>query len=176
MIFQSIKTTQLTQNTIREILTLKDFHWKFGMKSQTKWYKKFTMPNDFHNIMIINKKVVGYTCLGERTFEIIDSLKNKKRLNYILLTTFILNQKLRNFFYASKMMTFNNKVILKNNKSSFLLCHDDIINFYKFFGWCEIKKSYFKVPDHESKLQGMTYNFEEYIKKKESFFNFYYYS
>ena len=176
MIFQSIKTSQLNKNTVNEILYLKDSHWKYGIKSQLNWYKKFTMDDDIHNLLLINDKIMGYTSLGTRSFEVIDSKKNKKKFKYLLFTTLVLHKKVRNFSYASKMMKFNNNIIKKNSMPSFLLCHNKIINFYKFFNWSKIDKSIFSVPDHESLLVGMIYNFKEFNKRDNFLFNFYYYS
>lgn len=176
MIFQSIKTTQLTQEKIHEILALKDRHWNYGIKSQLKWFNKFTMENDSHNLMLVNEKIVGYTSLGLRSFEIMEKNNNKKVNKYILFTTLILDKKFRNFSYASKMMNFNNETIVKNKKGSFLLCHNNIINFYKFLGWRQLLKSNFDVPDHKNDLIGMIYNFSSNYQKMNSFLNFYYYS
>ena len=40
MIFQSIKTSDLSEKQLKEILKLKNTHWSFGIKSQKDWYKK----------------------------------------------------------------------------------------------------------------------------------------
>ena len=121
MIFQSIKTSDLSDGMINEILTLKDSHWNFGIKSQKKWFLKYVMSNDIHNIIKFKKKIVGYTSLSYRSFNSSSSKKLSNEKKYILFATFIIKRRFRNFFYASKMMKFNNKVILEKKKSSFLL-------------------------------------------------------
>lgn len=173
MIFQSIKTTELNKNLIDQILNLKESHWKYGKESQLKWFDKFTQENDLHNFMIMDKEIHGYTSLSQRSCKEVDLSNNVKNSSYILFTTLIINKKVRNYSSALNMMKFNNRIISKTKKPSFLLCHKNLINFYKYFGWSLIGKKDFNVPDHKSSLIGMTYNF---TKLKNFFYNFYYYS
>ena len=175
MIFQSIKTSDLSEKKLNQILKLKDTHWSFGIKSQKHWYEKKIKNNDLHNLMISKNKIVGYTSLSFRKFKIIEDSGSVINKNYILFSTFILKKNYRNFINASKMMKFNNKTILSKNKGSFLLCYGDKIDFYKFFGWSIIKKSNFQVLDHKHNLSGMIYNLKDHEKKKFRKYNFFYY-
>ena len=175
MIFQSIKTSDLSAGMVNEIFYLKDSHWNFGFKSQKKWFLKNMKPNDLHNILKIDDKIVGYTLLAFRSYKISansDFLSEKK---YILFATFILKKKLRNFLNASKMMKFNNKIIFKHKKPSFLLCHKEKLNFYKFYGWSTLDDKAFKVLDHKHNLKAMVFNFKKFQKNKKKFYNFSYY-
>ena len=70
MIFQSIKTSDLSAGMVNEIFYLKDSHWNFGFKSQKKWFLKNMKPNDLHNILKIDDKIVGYTLLAFRSYKI----------------------------------------------------------------------------------------------------------
>ena len=70
MIFQSIKTSDLSDRMVKEIFYLKDSHWNFGFKSQKKWFLKNMKPNDLHNILKIDDKIVGYTLLAFRSYKI----------------------------------------------------------------------------------------------------------
>ena len=158
MKFQSIKTSKLKIEQIKEILQLKNSFWKYGYKSQSSWFKKKILPNDLHNVMLINNKILGYTLLGNRTYY----LKGIKK-KYMLFSTLIIKKKYRNYHYVSKMMKFNCKTILKHKKVSFLICKKNKLKFYKFFGWIFVKKSFFIIPDHKSNYYRMIYN---YKKKK----------
>ena len=66
----SKKTYQLSNKEIRAICLLKDTHWKFGLSAQLEWFKKNIKSFDIHNILIINKKLVGYTLLRARKMKI----------------------------------------------------------------------------------------------------------
>ena len=176
MKFQSIKTSELNKRQVDQIINLKNTHWVHELKSQITWFKKNAMPNDFHNLMIINNKIVGYTFLANRSLKIFHLNKINKKILYTLFATLIVNKKYRNFFYVSNLMKFNSETIIKKNKPSFLLCHPHNIKLYKFFGWSYLKTSNFKVPDHSSNLKGMIYNFVDFKKDKNAVYNFYYYS
>ena len=95
MKFQSIKTSKLSKNNIYQILKLKNTNWKFSYNSQLKWFKENVQPTDYHNVMINNNKIVGYTFLGKRSFKLAYNNRIKKRASYILFSTLILNKKFR---------------------------------------------------------------------------------
>ena len=86
----SIISSKLKNNQIKSICLLKDKQWKFGIKSQIKWYRKNIKKNDIHNLFYIKSKLVGYTLLRKRTYEI-RSLN--KRTNYLLFDTLIIDKK-----------------------------------------------------------------------------------
>ena len=176
MKFQSIKTSELNKKQIDQILNLKNIHWKHGYESQLTWFKKNALLDDFHNLMLINNEIVGYTFLANRSLKMFRLNKINKKVSYTLFATLILSEKYRNFFYVSKFMKFNSKIIYKKNNPSFLLCHEHNLKLYKFFGWLSLDISNFKVPDHSNNLKGMIYNFDNFKKDKNIIYNFYYYS
>ena len=176
MKFQSIKTSELNKKQIDQILNLKNIHWKHGYESQLTWFKKNALLDDFHNLMLINNEIVGYTFLANRSLKIFHLNKINKKVSYTLFATLILSEKYRNFFYVSQFMKFNSKIIYKKNSPSFLLCHEHNLKLYKFFGWSSLDISNFKVPDHSKNLKGMIYNFDNFKKDKNTIYNFYYYS
>lgn len=176
MKFQSIKTSELNNKQIDQILNLKNIHWKHGYESQLTWFKKNALLDDSHNLMLINNEIIGYTFLANRSLKIFHLNKINKKVSYTLFATLILSEKYRNFFYVSKFMKFNSKIIYKKNNPSFLLCHAHNLKLYKFFGWSSLDISNFKVPDHSKNLKGMIYNFDNFKKDKNTIYNFYYYS
>ena len=176
MKFQSIKTSELNNKQFDQILYLKNAHWKYGLESQIKWFKKNALVNDSHNLMLINNEIIGYTFLADRSLKIFHLNKIYEELSYTLFATLILSEKYRNFFYVSKFMKFNSEIIIKKNKPSFLLCHEHNLKLYKFFGWLSLDVTSFEVSDHSSDLKGMIYNFDNFKEDKNTVYNFYYYS
>ena len=67
-------------------------------------------------------------------------------------------------------MKFNNQVIKKNNKISFLICFNKMIKFYKKFGWVVISKKNFLIGDYKSLKKGMFFNRKVLSKKKYIFY------
>tara|TARA_Y100000992_G_C21140183_1_gene430987 strand:- start:328 stop:588 length:261 start_codon:yes stop_codon:yes gene_type:complete len=79
----SVSTYELKNNQIKEICVLKNQQWKFGIKSQIKWFKKNIKKNDIHNLFYLKSKLIGYTVLRKRTYKI--KKKIVKRLTFILI-------------------------------------------------------------------------------------------
>ena len=52
-------------------------------------------------------------------------------------------------------------IISKKKKISFLYCDKNKVDFYRLFGWVDLKKSLFNVIDHKSNQVGMIYNFKK---------------
>ena len=64
----SKKTFQLNNKEISQICYLKNKHWKYGLKSNLYWFKKYVKKNDIHNLLFVQDKLIGYTFLRIRTF------------------------------------------------------------------------------------------------------------
>ena len=63
-------------------------------------------------------------------------------------------------------MRYNNLVIKKKKRFSFLICESDKVNMYKYFGWKLLKKNEYELNDKKTKLIGMIYNYKKLISKK----------
>ncbi len=176
MIFQSLLTSKLSKKKLNEILRLKNSHWNKGIESQKKWFKNNAKNHDYHNIMMLNNNVIGYTFIAKRKLKIKISNKREKTNNYLLFQTLIIKKNYRNFVNLRKFMNFNNKIIIKLKKVSFLLCKKNKIKMYKFFKWKVLKKNNYKVPDHKHNLTGMFFNAKLFSESKNKKFSFYYYS
>ena len=77
---KSIVSDQLTNKEIKEICLLKDKLWKFGIKSQIKWFKSNIKKYDIHNLFFIKSKLIGYILLRKKILkkECFTILINKK--------------------------------------------------------------------------------------------------
>ena len=71
---------------------------------------------------------------------------------------------------ASLLISFNHQIILNNNKISFLLCENNLIKFYRKFGWKKIPKKNFLLDDKKNHLNGMIFNCRKFNKKKKYIF------
>ena len=78
--FKSINTKKLKKNEILSICKLKNTQWKYGIKSQLKWFNKNIQNNDIHNLLYLKESLVGYNLLRKRKF----LLKGKKKKLSIL--------------------------------------------------------------------------------------------
>ena len=162
LIFKSVISEKLTNNEIRQICLLKDKQWKFGLRSQLKWYKNNIKKFDLHNLFYIKSKLVGYTLLGKRTCQI----KNlKKNIYYLLFDTMVIDTKYRGMKFSDLLMTFNNSIIKQSGFFSFLICKNELVNFYKKNNWIKLNKKFFQVADHRFSTNGMVLNKKKDINR-----------
>ena len=143
-ILRSITSRNLTKKQIDLICKLKDQKWRYGKKSQKKWFIKNIKRNDIHNLLYFRSKMIGYTLLRKRTY----SSGQAKISKYLLFDTLIINQKYRAKKLSSLMMNFNNIVIKNSGYFSFLVCKKELINFYKKYDWKKLDNKKFILKDH----------------------------
>jgi len=137
---------------------LKDSQWKFGINSQFKWFKNNVKKFDLHNLFYIKSKLVGYTLLRKRTCKI----KNNK--HYLLFDTLVIDKKFRGMKLSDLLMSFNNTIIKLSGFSSFLICGNKLIDFYKKNNWNKLNNKSFSAEDHPFYSNGMVFN-KKKIKK-----------
>lgn len=113
MNFKSLKTRNLNKTLIKQICYLKNSYWKWDLKKQINWFNQNVKKKDIHNILYINKLLVGYTLLRLRKV-----LINKKKFNYYYLDLMIIRKRFRRKKYGTIFMQYNNDIIKK--KTTFL--------------------------------------------------------
>ena len=168
-IFKSIKSKELSKLQIKNICLLKESNWKFGIKSQLKWFNSNVKKDDFHNLFYNKSVLVGYTCLKERTFE---NFRTNRKKKYLLFDSFIINKKYRGEGLSALLMNYNNYIISKLGLFSFLICEDKLVEFYKKYNWKKLNKKKIIIKDHKFLSNGLIFNsknlnnkFIFYIKK-----------
>ena len=160
----SLKTSKLNKNKIIQISNLKDSQWRHGINSQIEWFKKNIKKNDIHNLLYLKSKLIGYTLLRRRSF----NNNNKLKKRYLLFDSLVIHKDYRNKKLSNLLMIFNNTIIRKTRLFSFLICKNDLVDFYKKYDWIKLNKKNIKVLDHPFSTNGMVFNTNK-IKK----YNFY---
>ena len=160
----SLKTSKLNKNKIIQISNLKDSQWRFGINSQIEWFKKNIKKNDIHNLLYLKSKLIGYTLLRRRSF----NNNNKLKKMYLLFDSLVVHKDYRNKKLSSLLMIFNNTIIRETRLFSFLICKNELVDFYKKYSWIKLNKKNINVIDHPFSTNGMLYNTNK-IKK----YNFY---
>ena len=156
----SKSTEKLSKDEIKKICVLKDSYWKFGFKSQLNYFINNIKPDDLHNCFYINNQLIGYTLLRKRIFYILNN-----KFNYLLFDTLIIKKKFRKKNFSTSLMFFNNSVIKENKQPSFLICNNELVNYYKKFKWNKISKRRLKIIDYSFNTNGLFFNISK------SFFN-----
>ena len=161
----SKKTKQLKKQEIHNICKLKNSHWNYGFKSNLAWFKKNVKNYDINNLVYYKSKLIGYTILRIRTF-----YSGNVKKKYLYFDTLIVEKKYRNKGVSHFLMRLNDQVIKKNNKISFLICLDNLVEFYKKFSWKIMSKKKFLIKDHSFDSNGMYFNSKVLNKDKYTFY------
>ena len=154
-LLKSITTSEISTNEIKQICSLKNQHWKFGINSQLRWFENNVKKFDLHNLFYIKSKLVGYTLLRKRTYKI-KNLKNNN--HYLYFDTLVIDKKFRGMKLSDLLMSFNNTIIKLSGFSSFLICSNKLIDFYKKNNWNKLNNKSFSVEDHPFYSNGMIFN------------------
>ena len=164
----SLKTKDLKKRQIISICKLKNSFFPWTIRKQLEWYKKKVKKTDINNMLIINNRLVAHTLLRKR-----NAYENNKSFIYYYLDTLVVHKKLQNKGFGKTFMLFNNKILNKLKKHSFLICPKKIIPFYLKCNWKILPKNKFKIMDHKpvwfsslASANGMTYNLDRKVKKK----------
>ena len=130
----SKKSTELGSEEIINICKLKDTHWKHGYNEQEDWFKTNILEDDIHNLLYFDKQLVGYTALRSKISNIFDSkiMFNPKTLIY---DTYIIKEGFRHKGHGIELLRFNIRIIKNEKACSFLICENNIIDFYKMYDW-----------------------------------------
>ena len=164
----SVKTKNLKKNQILSICKLKNSYWYWTIPKQLQWFKKNVKKEDINNMMMFKNRLIGYTLLRKRIAYV-----NNKPLKYILFDSFVLDKRIRNKGYGKNLILFNNKILNRIKKHSFLICTKKTISFYSKHDWKVLPRNRFKIMDHKpawfktkKSINGMIYNLDKKIKKR----------
>jgi predicted GNAT family N-acyltransferase len=163
----SLTSSKLTKKQIKEICKLKNQQWRYRLQSHINYFKENIKRDDIHNLFYINTKLIGYTLLRERTFNLNKVSKSSK---YLLFDTLIIDKKYRGKKLSHLIMNFNNTTIKQVKYFSFLMCKKELINFYKKFGWVKLQRNNIDFKDFEFSSYGMIYNQRNHGNKKYHFY------
>ena len=167
-IFKSIISKKLKDREIKEICILKNTEWKFGIKSQLKWFDKNIKKFDIHNLFYIKSTLVGYTALKKKRFKIKNSSKKNQFLQF---DTLVIKKKYRKFKLSRLLMNFNNLIIIQSGLPSILICEDRFLDFYKKNSWKLINKKMINIVGHPFSSNVMSLSKLNLRKKYTFYFN-----
>jgi hypothetical protein len=148
----------LKKKEILQIIKLKKIFWKFNLNSQLAFFKKDYCKFDIHNLLYLKKKLMGYNVLKKRSFFV------KKKNKYYYLDTLIIAKSQRKKNYGSILMKLNNNLIKNNNLHGMLLCRNNMVSFYKKFGWKIINSQNTVLEDKNTLLVKLFFNNKKYKK------------
>ena len=137
---ECVKTKNLKINIINKILSLKNSYWKYNVSSQKSFFKSNIKKNDFHILLISEKKLLAYGCLRKGII-----IKKNKKIKHIRFDTFIISKSSRGKNYSYLLINFINKIIENSNCTGILFTGIELINLYKKFNWKVVEPKKFKI-------------------------------
>jgi hypothetical protein len=121
MQIKKLKTKDLNSKTKKKIFNLKNQSWKFNLLEQKKWFKKNIHKEDFHILLEIKKRLIGYNCLR---------LKKIGSIKFFLLDTIVIDTNYRFREIGSLLINYNKVLSELNNYYIFLKSNSKTKNFY----------------------------------------------
>ena len=144
-----------------------------------EWLKKYFEVEPIDERVLCNPRSEildsgGFIFMAEIKDEVIGTFAFIKKRNQIYeFSKMAIDPKFRNKGYGRVLLLFNNKIIKKLKKHSFLVCPKKTTSFYLKYNWKILTKNSFKMTDHKptwldykKNLYGMIYNLDKKITKK----------
>ena len=82
-----------------------------------------------------------------------------------MFDTLVIDKKYRGMKLSDLLMSFNNTIIKQSGFSSFLICSNELVGFYKKNNWTKLNNKDFSVMDHSFSSNGMVFNKKKFKKK-----------
>mgnify|MGYP001167027672 CR=1 FL=1 len=151
------KTNILGKKKINNICELKSSFWKYSIRQHKNWFKKNINKGDLHFYYGENNKLFGYNSLRKQI-----SINDKKKLNYFIFNTLIINKNFRKQGIAKLIMKKNLNLLKKNKQIAFLQCEKKHIKFYKNLKWRLVNKNKISIKIRlKRKINLMFVNFSQ---------------
>lgn len=129
-----LKHEELTNSYKKQIVMLKDQHWKYGMQSQLNWIDKNIQLGDLHIVgeRWNNKShcICAYLNLVR-----VNVRFDEKNYEYIGIGNVCIDKKYEHRGYGIKLLNQVNTYLIETGKQGILLCKDSLVPFYKKCGW-----------------------------------------
>ena len=143
--FEIIKNSRLPEEKLKEIIKLKNQSWQYPFSSQKNWIKNNLCDEDVHLLMYNENRLVGYLDIVEVSVSLDDKTIEMLGIGNVCVDKSFLKQGL-----GKKLVLRANQEITNKNKTGVLLCHENLVAFYKKCGWSLVKYSKLKINQEEN--------------------------
>jgi predicted GNAT family N-acyltransferase len=133
MEFQFHRQSQLTEQDIEKIVSLKKIHWDYTIEEHKNWINNNLRKDDIHVLMLENEVLVGYLNLIQT-----EVILNNETQSFLGIGNVC--SKERGKGHGKKILMEVNNYLLVNNQLGILLCKDELTAFYKKYNWVLLDK------------------------------------
>ena len=130
-----IKHSLIDEISLTEIITLKNYSWKYSYKEHYSWIDKNILDDDLHFLMYDKNELIGY-------LNIVKVMVNTTNNTIPFLGVGNVCTKYKGRGDGLKLMKYANNFIAKNELQGLLFCKHHLTKFYEKTGWEKINNLY----------------------------------
>ncbi len=125
-------TKELAIEEIEEINSLKNQYWKHSADEHMKWFRENIKSNDNHIMLYGGGE---YNLLAYLNIVHVDVAVNQRPHRMMGIGNVCVNMDKQHSGYGAILMSAANMFIKDKRSCGLLLCHEDLLSFYKKMGW-----------------------------------------
>ncbi len=147
-----IKHENILPEEILEVCNIKSSFGEYSIKSQKEWMNNHLKKADLHFLLYEKNELIAYLNLFK-----IKILINNSSIDALGVGNVC--SKTSGFGYGMKLMCELRKFILSNNEIGYLFCKNNLVEFYKKYGW-NIVKMDVAIGLQNNSIKSMLMNFK----------------
>ncbi len=128
MEFVFLLHSQLTEEDLEKIVSLKKIHWDYPIEEHKNWIYNNIKKDDIHVLMLENEALVGYMNLIQTEVVLNDETQPFLGIGNVCSLK-------KGLGYGRELLIGVQKYLLKNNYKGILFCKDKLVDFYTKFEW-----------------------------------------
>src|SRR5947209_1919910 len=128
MEFKFCMHSQISSKELRNIIELKNIHWKYTVDQHLSWIKENILDADIHVTMYKNNKLLGYLNLV-----VIKVKLNNKDCDIYGIGNVCSRE--NGYGYGKELLIGIQQYLIENDCRGILFCKNALVPFYKKFGW-----------------------------------------
>lgn len=125
------KHAEITQCQLDEIIRTKQVAWPYSIEEQMKWMDENLKDSDVHCMLRENSHVVAY-------LNLVDEVIMLDGIQYSIWGVGNVCSAIKARGYGNALMERANEYIAASCRMGFLVCHDNLVPFYRKHKWLEV--------------------------------------
>lgn len=134
-----IKHSEVSDNYIEKIISLKTLHWPYSFESQKEWINNNIQPDDYHLCLETkNRSLIGYLNLV-----FLQGVFGHIEKKIIGVGNVCVDKQISGKGFGVLLMQIANYYITTFGLPGMLLCSESLVMFYKKVNWVEFQGEIF---------------------------------
>ena len=147
-----IKHSDLNNELLLEICSIKNIAWPYPLESQKQWLRNNLIGSDIHLLLYNEDILIAY--LNLVNVEVVIDKNKVKALGVGNVCSSV-----RGKGYGADLMRAANNYILQCKKSAILFCNRELLNFHQKYDWIAVDRDSIDLPNIKAQtFEVMLYN------------------